>query len=112
MSSMSSVRVRINSVRVAVEWLFKEIATYFSFLDFKKDLKIGLSPVGKLNIVCVLMTNVRTCLYKSQTSDYLDVNPLMLEAILMETRNCVKKHTTICLPKTRTFFMNHEQYGT
>ena len=100
------------NVRVAVEWLFKEITTYFSFLDFKKDLKIGLSPVGKINIVCVLMTNVRTCLYKSQTSDYLDVNPLMLEVILMETRNCVKKHTTICLLKTRTFFMNHEQYGT
>ena len=54
-------------------------------------------------------TNARTRLYKSQTSDYFSVNPPMLEVILMETRNCVKKYTTIYLPTTHTFFMNHDQ---
>ena len=69
----------MSNVWVAVEWLFKEITTYFSFLDFQKDLKIGLSPVGKMYTVCALMTNARTCLYKSQTSDYFGVNPPILE---------------------------------
>ena len=67
------------NVRVAVEWLFKEITTYFSFLDFKKDLKIGLSPVGNMYIVCALIANARTCLYKSQASDYFRINPPILE---------------------------------
>ena len=47
----------MSNVRVAVERLFKVITMYFSFLDFKKDLKIGLSPVGKMYIVCALMIN-------------------------------------------------------
>ena len=69
----------MSNVRVSVEWLFKEITTYFAFLDFKKNLKIGLSAVGKMYIVCALMTNARTCLYSSQTSDYFGINPPMLE---------------------------------
>ena len=69
----------INNVRVAVKWLFKEITAYFSFLDFKKDLRIGLCPVGNMYIVCALVTNARTCLHKSRTSDYFRVNPPMLE---------------------------------
>ena len=76
------VNTAMSNVRVAVELFFKEITTYFSFLDFKRDLKIGLSPVGKMYIVCALMTNARTCLYKSQTSDYFGVNPPMLEDYL------------------------------
>ena len=95
------------NVRVAVEWLFKEITTYFSFLDFKRDLRIGLSPVGKMYIVRPLMTNARTCLYKPQTSGYFGVNPPMLEDCFYG--NCVKKHTIYLPTTTRTFFMNHEQ---
>ena len=38
----------MSSVRVAVEWVFGDIVTYFALLDYKRDLKIGLSPVGKL----------------------------------------------------------------
>ena len=68
----------MSNVRVAVKWLFEKITTYFSFLDFQKDLKIGLSPVVKMYIVCALMTNARTCLCKSQTSDYFGVIPPML----------------------------------
>lgn len=37
----------MSTVRVAVEWLFGDILNYFKFLDFKKNLKIGLSQVGK-----------------------------------------------------------------
>ena len=69
----------MSNVRVSVEWLFKEILTYFAFVDFKKNLKIGLSAIGKMYVVCALLTNARTCLYKSQTSNVSGVEPRMLE---------------------------------
>lgn len=30
----------MSEVRVSVEWMFGDIATYFKFMDFKKNLKI------------------------------------------------------------------------
>ena len=50
-----------------------------AFVDFKKNLKIGLSAIGKMYVVCALLTNARTCLYKSQTSNVSGVEPRMLE---------------------------------
>ena len=69
----------MSNVIVSVEWLFKEILTYFAFVDFKKNLKIGLSTIGKMYVVCALLTNPRTCLYKSQTSNFFGVESLTLE---------------------------------
>jgi hypothetical protein len=34
-----------------VKWPFGEIATYFAFNDFKKNLKIGLQWVAKIYAV-------------------------------------------------------------
>ena len=76
---LETFNTTMSNVQVAVEWLFKEITTCFYFLDFKKDPKIELSPNGKMYIVCASMTNARTFLYASQTSDYFGVIPLMLE---------------------------------
>ena len=69
----------MGNVRVSIEWLFKEILTYFAFVDFIKNLKIGLSAFGKMYVVCALLTNARTCLYNSQTSNFFGVEPPMLE---------------------------------
>ena len=41
----------MSSLRTSVEWLFGDICTYFKFIDFRKDLKIGLSTVGKMYTV-------------------------------------------------------------
>ena len=60
-----------------MEWVFSDIVTYFAFLDFKKNLKIGLSPVGVS--VCALPRNARTCLYGTTTSTYFDVQPPTLD---------------------------------
>ena len=65
----------VSKVREAVEWVFRDIVTYFAFLDFKKNLKIGLSPVGVMYSVCALLRNAHTCLYGSTTSTYFDVQP-------------------------------------
>ena len=52
--SMSTVRT---------SWVFGEILNYFSFLDYKNNLKTELSAVGKVYCVCSLLTNAHTCLY-------------------------------------------------
>ena len=50
----------MSSVRQAVEWIFGDIVNFFKFLDFKKNLKIGLSSVGKMYIVSALLHNARS----------------------------------------------------
>ena len=62
----------MSTVRESVEWLFNDIATYFKFIDFKKNLKIGLSSVGKMYVVCALLRNALTCLYGNQTSRFFE----------------------------------------
>lgn len=69
----------MSEVRVAVEWSFGEIVNYFKFLDFKKNLKIGLSSVGKTYLICALLSNARNCLYRNQVSKYFDLEPPVLE---------------------------------
>ena len=38
---------RMSKLRVSVEWGFGKICQLFAFLDFKKNLKILLQPIGK-----------------------------------------------------------------
>ena len=65
----------MSEVRVSVEWIFGDAANYFKFLDFKKNLKICLSAVGKMYIACALMHNAWTCLYGSTTSQFFEISP-------------------------------------
>ena len=69
----------MSTVRESVEWLFNDITNYFKFLDFKKNLKIGLSSVGKMYVVSVLLKNALTCLYGNQTSRFFQLDPPSLE---------------------------------
>ena len=43
-----------------MEWLFGDIVNFFKFIDFKNNLKIGLSDIGKLYIVCAVFQNALT----------------------------------------------------
>lgn len=65
----------MSPLRASVEWLFNDIVNYFKFIDFKKNLKIGLSAVGKMYIVCALLRNALTCLYGNTTSEFYDLDP-------------------------------------
>ena len=40
----------MKTVRTAVEWVFGDIINFFSFLDFKRNLEIGLSPDLKIGL--------------------------------------------------------------
>ena len=65
----------MSKARVSVEWIFGDILNYFKFTDFKKNLKIGLSSVGKIYSVCALLRNAMTCLHGSITSTYFGLQP-------------------------------------
>ena len=69
----------MSSVREAVEWGFGKVLNYFAFVDFKKNLTIELSAVGKTYIVAVLLANAHTCLYQSQTGTFFKAEPPRLE---------------------------------
>ena len=49
-------------LRVSVEWILGDILDYLKFLEFKMGLKLQLSAVGKMYIVCALMQDARTCI--------------------------------------------------
>ena len=76
---MEDYNKAMSAVRVSVEWLFGDIINSFKFLVYKKNLKIGLSSVGKMYIVCALLRNAITCLYGNQTSEFFDLEPPTLE---------------------------------
>ncbi len=53
----------MNRARTSVEWTIGDVAVHFAFTDFKKNLKIGLSPVCTICTVAALLHNAITCLY-------------------------------------------------
>lgn len=69
----------MSRVRICVEWVFGDIVNFFKFTDYKKDLKIGLSAVGKIYVACALLRNALTCLYGNNTSTFFNVKPPDLE---------------------------------
>ena len=74
----------MSEVRVAVEWLFGNITNYFKFIDFKSQLQINLSSVGKFYIVCALLENALTCLYGNIVLEKFEVQPPSLQDYIQE----------------------------
>ena len=72
---MQACNAAMSGVRTSVEWLFGDIINYFKFLDLKKNLKIQLSSVGKMYVVCAILRNALTCLYGNQTSEFFEMEP-------------------------------------
>ena len=76
---MEQYNKAMSAVRSSVEWLFGDIVNSFKFLDFKKNLKLMLSSIGKMYVVSVLLRNAITCLYGNETSHYFDLSPPSLQ---------------------------------
>ena len=68
--AMEAFNQSMSHVRVSVECIFGDVVKSFKSMDFKNNLKIGLSSVGKMYIVCALIQNAITCLYGNQTSEF------------------------------------------
>ena len=76
---MAAYNQSMSAVRVSVEWIFGDVINYFKFMDFKKNLKIGLSQVGKMYIVSAILRNGLTCLYGNTTSKFFELEPPSLQ---------------------------------
>lgn len=70
---------RMSKVREAVEWAFGEVVQYFAFLDFEKNQKVLLQPVGIYYLVAILFTNAHTIFHGNKTSAYFNCAPPTLE---------------------------------
>ncbi|XP_066928677.1 uncharacterized protein [Clytia hemisphaerica] len=79
-NNQKAFNTSMSTCRISVEWVFNDIVNYFKFMDFKKNLKVGLSPIGKMYIVCALLHNARSCFYPNNTSKYFDVLPPTVES--------------------------------
>ncbi|KAK6165596.1 hypothetical protein SNE40_022496 [Patella caerulea] len=69
----------MSMARVSVEWIFGKIVTYWPFIDFKKNQKLYLQPVGLYYLTCALLTNFHTCLYGSEVGNFFNLQPPSLE---------------------------------
>ena len=49
------------------------------FVDFKRQMKINLSAIGKMYVVCALLENARSCLYGNIVSTYFELPPPSLD---------------------------------
>lgn len=76
---MQDYNKAMSKVRVAVEWMFGNITKYFSFIDFKRQMKLNLSAVGKMYVVSALLENARTCLYGNIVSKAFELQPPSLQ---------------------------------
>ena len=65
---MELFNMSMSKVRMSVEWIFGDIINDFKFLDFKKNLKMGLSAVGEMYIVGAILRNcfIRAYIVTSQ----------------------------------------------
>lgn len=72
----------MSSLRVTVEWWFAKILQIFSFVDYKKNLKICKQNVAKFYKVATILTNCHTCLYGSEGSGYFNSSVPQLENYL------------------------------
>ena len=73
---------KMSKVRESVEWAFGKVIQYFAFLDFRKNQKVLLQPIGKYYAVGVLLINCHSCLYGSVTASYFCIPPPDLHTYL------------------------------
>ncbi|RPA89084.1 hypothetical protein L873DRAFT_1894669 [Choiromyces venosus 120613-1] len=74
----------MSRLRIVAEWAFKEIVNTFGFLDFVKNQKHLLQPVGVQFRVAVLLHNAHVCLHKPQVTQYLNIENVNIVEGLME----------------------------
>ncbi|ETL49075.1 hypothetical protein L916_01383 [Phytophthora nicotianae] len=76
----------MSRVRVSVEWSYGQVTNYWTALDFKRQARIGVQPVGSMYRVAVLLTNCITCTRGGNSiSDYFGLSPPSLRSFLQST---------------------------
>ena len=82
-SNLSDIEKAFNKAmarsRVTVEWFFKEVKLYWSYVDFKRKMRTREHAVGAIYVAAVLLTNMRNCIYPNSISQYFECPPPSLE---------------------------------
>ncbi|KAK3272291.1 hypothetical protein CYMTET_19397 [Cymbomonas tetramitiformis] len=73
---------QMSSVRESVEWSFGKLLQYWSFVDYKKNQKILLSPVANYYKVAAILTNCHVACYGSTSTTYFGCVPPTMEEYL------------------------------
>lgn len=66
--------VCLSSCREVIEWDYGDVGTTFSYVDYKKRLKMRKSPVGLVYLTAMIMRNAMVCLRGCNTSKYFNFN--------------------------------------
>ena len=75
----------MSGVRQSVEWTFGRMKILWSFIDFKKNHKLLLSPIGQVINVAMLLTNCHTCYNGgNQISYFFSMTPPSLREYLQD----------------------------
>ena len=61
--------------RIAVEWAFGKVSTYFAFVGYRRNQKLLLQPVAAHYFCAVLLTNCHTCLYGNEGATHFSIDP-------------------------------------
>ncbi|KIJ53252.1 hypothetical protein M422DRAFT_100162, partial [Sphaerobolus stellatus SS14] len=69
----------MSRIREPIEWIFKEVAQKFTFIDFSRNHKILLTPCDLYYLVSLLLCNVHTILHYPQIPQYFAYPPPTLE---------------------------------
>jgi len=64
---------RMSRVRIVAEWAFKEMVNTFGFLDYVKNQKLLLQPVGVQFCVAALLHNAHVCLHRPQVTQFFNL---------------------------------------
>lgn len=77
---------KMSKVRVNVEWGLERYARILLTWSLKENLKVLIQSVGKYYLVATILINCYTCLYRSQTSSFLELEPPKLQTYLSNQR--------------------------
>lgn len=66
---------RFNACRVSVEWGIGKVSTLWCGNNLKEQQRVFLRRIGKMYRVSVLLTNVHTTLYHSETGHFFGCEP-------------------------------------
>jgi nuclease HARBI1 len=65
----------VSSVRISVEWAFKDVKKYFTHLEFPRKLVMGNTPTEKCYIFAAVLRNFRNCMFESEGSQFYRCDP-------------------------------------
>ena len=89
--AMELYNKNMSKVRTSVEWIYGHVTNSFKSLDYKNNLKIGLSTIGKMYVVCAIIRNALTCMYGNQTSAFFAVEPPSVQIIFLLARGIARQ---------------------